>query len=451
MITKTTAQRCFPLILGVILAACQFQTEVPGSTSTVVPVTQTLTTGPSETPSSTQLPSLPLDDLRIIYVINGNIYLQDGNSPALQLTFSGEDDSPVISDDGQKVIFYRGNSFDGGASFDNIYSINSDGSDEKSITIDGILSKEGLKTKKKSLAFVPGTHKIIINTFLCNETSDTDHDCMLGLALIDIDTEEFDEILKPSGNLHISDGHDSWPWGGNFKVSPNGEWVSVSYSGSVDIFNIVDKTIYRKVTTYTRSAPDELFPQQFWKTDSSSLLLALPNESNFGPTNKTSNLEFTVWHYTLENSHLNQIPVENLPVLSYINCGNVLNPSPDISWLLYNGSAEGTSLYLGNLSHGRFSVYNPSAQCAQVHWSKDNMHFVYAGGGGTHLGSIEKTEYSIDGGFLGWINPTHYLYYDRDDREHVLVGEITEKGIINYDSDIVLPEGFTWLTFVSAK
>ena len=79
---------------------------------------------PTPTSTQTAVPYEPFspDRLRMVYVENGNIFVRNGFNPPIQLTVSGIDQNPIISTDGEKKVFYRG---DGS---DTVFSINADGS-----------------------------------------------------------------------------------------------------------------------------------------------------------------------------------------------------------------------------------------------------------------------------------------------------------------------------------
>ena len=144
MNTKFIPQRFFWLILIALLVACgTLPTEPtisPTTTSapTFTPIASTATALLTETPIPTSTPGEPftLESLRMIYanhrdvfIENGNLYIRDGINKAVQLTRSGKDTDPILSDDGKKIVFYRG------AAYDNVYSINADGTQEKPIII----------------------------------------------------------------------------------------------------------------------------------------------------------------------------------------------------------------------------------------------------------------------------------------------------------------------------
>ncbi len=136
----------------------------PTSTPTITPADTPLPPTPTQTP----LPFMALDGLRVAYIINGNLYVQDSGKPAIQLTFSVNertDRPPLFSDDGQKIIFYRA----GESNLDLVYVINADGTGEQVLVDPELLSAFGKAYDKFttliSLAFVPNTHLLLFNTY----------------------------------------------------------------------------------------------------------------------------------------------------------------------------------------------------------------------------------------------------------------------------------------------
>src|SRR6266508_391556 len=265
------------LILNIIvLMACEVATPVPEvkTIATTVPsatsVMATLTTPPTISITTTPLlATSALDPLRMAYVVRGNLYLQDGDKSPLQLTHSGQDAIPLLSDDGEKVIFYRGKLNDN----NNVYSVDHDGSQEKALITNDWLSALGSGTKVGPLVFVPGTHQLLFNTYLCPE--DLSLGCTNGLFLGDVDTGEIRQILAPSLDGHLPFGGDL-QWRGNFSVSPDGKLLSVASAGHIDILDIAGNVIYPSILTYIRSTPIELFPRIYWLPDSTGLIIALP-------------------------------------------------------------------------------------------------------------------------------------------------------------------------------
>src|SRR5258705_10176452 len=69
------------------------QTLAPTATSTVTPTN-------TPKPTLTALPFKALDGLRVAYIIDSNVYVQDSGKQAVQLTHSGKDSFPTFANDG---------------------------------------------------------------------------------------------------------------------------------------------------------------------------------------------------------------------------------------------------------------------------------------------------------------------------------------------------------------
>ena len=122
------------VIIIFILTGCRsIQLETPPIlTSTSTPTLTALppfstalpkeTIEPTSTPTLTPALSKPfsLDRVRMVYVEGGNLYIRDGLNTPIQLTDSGTDQNPVLSDEGKKIVFYRGDDFD------TVFSINAE-------------------------------------------------------------------------------------------------------------------------------------------------------------------------------------------------------------------------------------------------------------------------------------------------------------------------------------
>lgn len=175
MSAKLIPHRYLWIFLTFLLFACgPVPTEksvIPTATQspTLMPLPLFPTAFPKQkielTPTSTKIPltnePFSPDKLRMVYVEDGNIFVRNGFNPPIQLTVSGIDQNPIISDDGEKIAFYRGDGFD------TVFTINADGSQEQA-TIKSELPPILAQGKLNALTFVPDTHLLLFNTFLCN-------------------------------------------------------------------------------------------------------------------------------------------------------------------------------------------------------------------------------------------------------------------------------------------
>jgi WD40 repeat protein len=122
------------LILSiVILMACGVTTPIPivMTTATTIPSLASINPTPTIPIPQPTLTPTPLrsvapapDGLRLAYVVDRNIYFEDGSKLPLQLTTNGEDSTPLFSHDGERLVFYRG------LVPHELYSIHTDGAQE---------------------------------------------------------------------------------------------------------------------------------------------------------------------------------------------------------------------------------------------------------------------------------------------------------------------------------
>lgn len=393
-------------LLMVSLVACGVVTPVPTTTvritTTITPPFPTATVSlptPTRTTISTSsfpVPSAP-NGLRMAYVIDGNLYFQEGNNLPVQLTGSGEDRNPVFSDDGERLIFYRG------LIPHDLYSVNVDATQEQTLVTGSLLEDLGFGydkfTEVASLAFVPGTHDVLFNTRQLSQADIDQKDFnRLGskanydLLSVDADTGEIVRLL-PNGK------------GGNFFLSPNGNMVAIQASGHIDVIDIDGRTIRPNFISYTPTYPYDLSPKVFWNADSTELIATLPAREIFDMSGPET---LSVWRYSIDSSRGVQVAIDP-PLLD-----SDYAVSPDGNWILYNyfyypgKTAENviSGLYLGNLRDGSTQLYAPGI--ATPVWSLDSTHFIYDG---LFLGGVDSSPQPIgEGRLLGWGDATRYLY-----------------------------------------
>lgn len=434
---KLTPSRYYWIVLMILLVACRVLPEE--LTPTSVP-TLTMTTAPSLTPVSptpTVLPvtptpnslpvSSPPDGLRLAYAVGRNLYFQDGSKPPLQLTDRGADSTPVFSDDGERLVFYRG------LVPHDLYTINLDGTQERPLITGDLLASLGWGYDKHteiiSLAYVPGTHQILFNT---RQLSQGDIDfgdinrpgstSNLDLLSVNTDTGEIKRLLSPGK-------------GGNFYLSPDGSMVAIQAKGRVDVIGINGGMIRSNLATYTPTQPYLLSPNVSWNSDSTELIVSLPAREIFDMSGPEA---FTIWRYAVDGRTKTQLTFDPPPL---DNCC----ASPDGNWFLYSyyhypGKTSETipsGLYLGDLQNNTVQLYDP--YYPDYHWGLDSVHFVY-GAGTLFLGSIhEQPKLVGEGQFLGWLDNNRFLYYSFEDG----MLSISEIGEVNIPILTSIPKGLT--------
>lgn len=257
MNTKLMAKRYSWIVIVVLLLGCTPLSIQPTATSapTLMPVLSPPTTLPTFTPYPTRLqitltpspmplPLFPLDGYVMVFVKDGDLYFQDGNSSPIKLTGDGKGYSYILSDDNRKVAVSDSNSY----AYDNLgFSINTDGTQKKLILPIGWPDKNLLwGTHLGVVEFIPGTHRVIFSTHLCYPY-DNPTTCVSSIYLDNLDTG----TIKKLADLGFSGGlqHE------NFIISPNGKMVAVMTTSSVDILDMDGIAVRQNILSYRPNTP----------------------------------------------------------------------------------------------------------------------------------------------------------------------------------------------------
>jgi hypothetical protein len=301
----------------------------------------------------------------------------------------------------------------------------------------------GTGTKAGHLAFVPNTHQILFNTYLCPEYDpSSDSGCTVGLFLADSDTGKLKEIVKPTlGGRLLLDGDSRW--GGNFSISPDGKLLSIAHAGQIDILSMDGKVIHRNIMEYLPGMPIELYPRVYWFSDSSGLIAALPAEKEYYFWVMSGNPTYTIWRYIFDDNVATQIPLDPTPLWMRMEANDVVSVSPNREQIVY--FANDCQLYKGNLLDGKSELLLPcDAYYLPMQWSSDSMHF--SGNESPRvsiLGSVNGVSGYPPGYFLGWIGAKRFIYFPASakSKENIqfLVGEIAGKTILSYESNVFVP------------
>jgi hypothetical protein len=466
VITRKTTQRYFWIAFVAVLVACQKEvtSAVPAGGPVATPVFETPTpsaafmspvpfptagllstlisptnsSGPPPLAMSTATEEFSLDNLRMAYIVDGNLYVQDGSNSPKQLSNSGKSISPMFSDDGEKIIFYHGEINDN----DSVFSINADGSLEQEIITTEWLATLGVGTKAGHFAFVPNTNQILFNTYLCPKYDpSSDSGCTVGLFLVDTDTGELKEIMPPTVGGWLPIGGDAL-WIRNFSISPDGKLLSIAHAGQIDIFDINGKVIHRSIMPYSPGMPFELYPRVYWFSDSSGLIVTLPAETEyFGPL-LGGDPVYTIWQYIFDGNVATQIPLDPAPAWIHMDSNDMISISPNREWAIY--FTEDYKVHKGNLLDGSTELLLPGLYYLPMQWSSDNIHFANgANPAEPILGSVNTPPGYIFGAFIGWIDAKRFIYIpnpaERQENIQLLVGEIEEKIILSYKSNVFVP------------
>jgi Tol biopolymer transport system component len=345
-----------------------FPTLDPSSyqTPTIPPIHVWLTQDALATPIRTPVTPIPVW-LPRVYENDGNLYFQKNEDLLIQLTYSGKDRDPILSHDEQKIVFYRGEVYD------NVYSINADGSEEKLIIKSSQLPVLG-QGEIKALTFAPNSHYLRFNTYLCNPRtvgpSYNAPDCTVGIYGVNTDSGEIREIISGlSGNM-MQDR--------NFQVSPNGKYISVAASGLINIYAGSD-VIYQNALIYDITRSDEYLPEQYWLPDSSGLIAVVATS---GYNN------YAVYRYILGDKAI------EIVLGTSIGRGD-LCISPDRDWIYFSSYLGGEN-YLANLKSGYTQPYQGGSPF-YCKWSPDSKHFASTSSTFGVMGSVEGPPQPVGG------------------------------------------------------
>ena len=418
------------VLLTLILVACasvqatppvnltEVQNTAIAIAKTKVALTQTATPTatplpPTFTPTSTPLPFKALDGLRVAYIIDGNLYVQDSGKQAIQLTHTGLDSKPKFTDDGQKIIFERASE----SPKRQIYNINADGSGERVLVTSDLLltldSEYDEITESTSPVIVPGTHQMLFSTQQLNSLKlrDTPSTPNGDLLLADMDTGTIKRLL-------------SIGQGGDFLVSPDGKMVAVQAPDKIEVITTQGQSVYQTPFTYPEEGIYGIAIPIAWTQGSRELFVVPPIPVSEIPGNRGFPLLRTIWRYSLDESSGVEIRLDPPPV-GYQG----FRISPDGNWIIYSyqlgypasvswdpGKPVGT--YLGNLHDGTSKLlYTPETGIGGVpyfvfDWLPDSTRFILEDNGmQLYIGNFQgELSLLYRGGYFNWIDNQRYFF-----------------------------------------
>ncbi len=337
-------------------------------TQTAASAPATLAPPETESPEETESPlGTPTPDagmqllgrFRTVTVIKGNLFVRDGMGLPRQITKSGTDHDPVISADGQKIVFYRGEGND------EVFVVNADGSDEK-VLLNSKLLPALRAAKVEIFTFRAKTHELLFTTTTCSGST-----CLVSRFFINASTATITPVVSDLS--------------GSSEVSPDGQYVAVVNAGQMELRALDGKVINTEI-------PGNVLPVHYWLPDSSSLIAIVGTD--------TLPVAYTIWRYHLKDDRAEQVGLT--PTISAVTC--IFSISPDRSWILYQNTQEQS--HLGNLKLSETQPYPWDSPC-DVKWSPNSQHFASQ----TAIGSVDGTPpITIDGHFIAWLDATHYLF-----------------------------------------
>ena len=394
------------VLLATLLAAlaCSFPSS-PGAPSESASLGEpTLTPkapGLGETePPATEAPLPPVVEpvFRIVYTDAGNVWVLEQDGSSHQLTTDGMASDVLISSDGARIAYLlrAAPDFHG-----ELRAINADGSAAgvllTAAQLDAFypIGEGSVGTDISQIAFIPGTHQLIFNTYLIPEAVGfTKHD---DLWIIDADTAVLTSLL-PAGE------------GGDFLVSPDGMTTAVITPTSLGMIDLdgtnhrQDLITYPWVITYSEFL---FYPRGVWTADSTALGATIPSEDPL-----IDSVSGTLWRVPAGSGPASGLAT--IPGNFYFHFWQHSALSPDLGRVAFSRRAgvDDEDLILAQ-TDGTGQVIYATGEWDWEGWSPDSTHFAYSFGSPSSLmiGAAGGPPMPLAPGtdFL-WIDNMEYLF-----------------------------------------
>lgn len=381
-------------------------TGVSATLTALAPMSMQTTSVNTTTPQPTAIaasltPSVQeLSGLQVVYIDAGNVWLLDGDHPAHQLTNGGDAYRALISDDGLRIVYLRRHPQDSHPG--EIRAVGRNGQDDRSLLspaqFDGLYPlKSFIHNDLSSIAFVPGTHTLMLNTQGIAEGPGLSK--YNDLLTLDADSGALQTLFAPGE-------------GGDFTISPNGAMVAIVRPDSISLANSDGTGMrsaiirYTPVTTYSEY---QYYAQPVWSLDSATLGVAIPSSDPLA-----ANPSGTVWTVPAQGGQ----PKQMSPLSGdffFIQSGTSPSLSPSMTWVAYlkgDGSSSPPDLHLVH-PDGSGDVVIPGVNARWKGWSPNSDRFAYAAGGppSLFLGELGSPPEQIGPGTdWRWLGDDTFLY-----------------------------------------
>jgi hypothetical protein len=247
-----------------------------------------------------------------------------------------------------------------------------------------------------STAFIPGTHRVLLNTRGIPEgPGSLKYDDLL---MLDADTGALTTLLAPEA-------------GGDFLISPDGRKVALTNPDSISLITTegavlrADAITFTPVITYSEY---QYYPIGQWTPDSSAVGFAIPSSDPLAPD--TSG---TLWRLPADGG-----PAVNTATISggfFFTQGSLSAISPDLNWVLFlreTGTPNVRNLFLAHLDGGAETLY-AAGGISWNGWAPDAALFAFGLDAPTNLqvGTPGSPPASlVSGTKMRWANGTTYVY-----------------------------------------
>jgi hypothetical protein len=341
------------------------------------------------------------DMLRVAYLQGQDISLWTEAGGSRQLTRGEQVHQLRISPDGQMVAYTRGvDPF-----HEELWIIGTDGSGERRLVgMDefSAIDPHALAVVPATFEWIPGTHLLAFNT---RQVVEGPGSAMYNdLHLANADSGQIQTLLAP--------GH-----GGQFFPSPDGRQIALTSPSSLSLINVDGTNLrqnvldYAPITTYSEY---QYYAQPVWRTDSSSLLVAIPPPDPLAiPLPPT-----TLWQVPVDGTKAKQIgKIATGPFF-----GMDVFYSPDRGHILFLDSSGNPdqnlqALHIARPDGSQDTVYTTAAALTISAWAPDSQHFTFSLGnpgvlqlaqiGGKFQALLGPLSNLVD---FRWVDNEHFVY-----------------------------------------
>jgi len=377
--------------------------QVEATLSAVPPEATVVTEAPDTEPPVVITPEGPAP-LRVVYTSGGNVWLWEEGLAPQQLTSSGSASRVLISSDGLRVAFLR-QVDPTGTGHTELRAVNADGTGETTLlsaaALDALYppAESIVGTDVSQLAFIPGTHDLLFNTYRIPE--------FIGFSKPD----DLYRINADSGTLTMVLAAGS---GGNFVISPDGSQIALTTASSAGLADIDGTNVRAGLVTYPHviTYSEYLFyPTPVWAPDSSAAGIALPSEDPLSPS--TSG---TTWIMPADGGPATSLGTITAMFFFPFMEHPSLSPShARVAYARETGTPNVRDLFIAEPS-GASETLVATGEIGWAGWSPDGTHFLYTVGGpfALHLGTVGGSGAPIaTGDDPRWISPSEFLFLER--------------------------------------
>jgi dipeptidyl aminopeptidase/acylaminoacyl peptidase len=331
-------------------------------------------TPPESGNAATAIPeSAPVEEsasLRIVYPdnVNGirgsNLWVIEGAAAPRQLTASGQDASPLFSDDGRLVAFRR--IVEPILDVEELWVIDADGGEARELVSQDWLSaaRPGEKTSVFRSEWVPGTHTLAFTIDVVYEEPGFLVD--QNLYLVDADDGTITTAIPSGTPLAL------------FYYSPDGTRIALTTSTSISLVD-ADGGGWREAMSFAGTGLGDgvYIPTLDWSPDGRYLRAALPADGLLQPGT-------ILWH----------IPADGEParILGELPTGSGVFHAPDLNHIaFFSRPAPDSPIREMHIAAGDGAgdgIYLTGDDISWLGWAPDSRRFAYSQDGAAYLGEI---------------------------------------------------------------